>query len=217
MIKGTFANVESKINILHDATPIITQRHSGHLQFLLNKEYKVNDEILLSSTWQPVENSTQGVDVKGHVQLALGVHKIQVKGAFNLNGLAGNTFMVNSDIAQFPMEAHSLSAKQLQQQTASFFPLTAKADISLNNNVTALSNIQLNAGRSDLSGQIDVNINAVGVSETVFNITSSLLVIPTFSENKTAQSKNKKSAEPSTLFTDDVIPFGVFKGQAPVC
>lgn len=207
--QGKLAHVESTVNLLNNT---ITQRHSGNLQLSLNDDYGINEQVLLTSTWQPLAKNTQGADVKGHVLFSLGKNTFNLKGDFNLNGIADNQWQVQGDVIQFPVEVNSLSAKQLQQHTQSFFPFSAKANVQLNENIASLSDMQFTAGQSDINGHIDLLFNAEGLSETVFELQSTLWVMPVFSEVKKPKVNNKKVAEStniSKLFTNERIPLDV--------
>jgi hypothetical protein len=204
--QGMFTDIESIISMENKTESTITQRHSGNMKLSLSNDYVIDSPIQLSSTWHPIDKRTQGADVNGSIFLTLGGNQVTLEGDFNLNGIEKNQWQINSDILQFPVKATSLSAKQLQQQTQSFFPFSLKGNLQLNDSMAALTNMQLTAGRSDLNGQINIKTHAGERSEAVFTLQSSLLVAPT------SPIKNKEATAPvasATIFTNNVIPLHV--------
>lgn len=143
----------------------LAQFSAGMHWFVSENEY-LNEELKVTGSLRPLAQSTTGADMDTELKVSTESTNFTLQGELNLNGLAGNDLYAGFELSRLPLASLTTSEESpLFQQSQQFLPLSLRAAIRSEDAKIQIHQMDINAGESDLSATIDINLVNSGVPQ----------------------------------------------------
>jgi len=140
---------------------------TGRIRMPINDEQAFDETMAIDLVLTPIADNTIGVDAEGSIALRSEKFNILSSGSFNLNNLLDNQLNIDLDVTELPI-AFQIDDDLIGQ----YLPLNAKAQVSIDESILAVSELNSVLANSDLAGKFLINFESLEKLKIQFDLKS---------------------------------------------